>query len=210
MGNSVIILAGGPSSRIGQDKGLLRLGDRPLVKHVLDRVASLADEIIVVVSSGVQANSYAKLLGSSVAVLVDAIDLQSPLVGALAGFEAAQRRYSLLLPCDAPFVSRDVLSLFFDLCIGKNAVIPRWPSCYIEPLQAVYCTEPALEAAKSALSMGELNLQAMVNRLHGIRYVSTLVIQELDPQLKTFFNINTLVDLKKAELMLRRKTGRSS
>jgi len=93
--------------------------------------------------------------------------------------------------------------LLLDLCGGKNAVIPRWPNGYIEPLQAVYRTKPALEAAKNVLGEGKFNMRSMIDSLGGIRYISTLVLQQLDPKLKTFFNINTPLDLKKAEYMLR-------
>ena len=204
MGNSAIVLAGGFSSRFGQDKGLLQLADKPLIKHVLHAISNIVDEKIVVVSSTVQAENYAKVLGSDVNVLIDAGDAQSPLVGALTGFKEARGEYALLLPCDTPLVSRDVVSLLFEVCMNRNAVIPRWPNGYIEPLQAVYCTKPAYEAAKNALSEGKLNMQSMIDRLRSVRYVSTLVLQQLDPNLKTFFNINTPLDLKKAEMMLKR------
>ena len=209
MGNSAIILAGGFSSRFGQDKGLLQLADKPLIKHVLDAINNIVDEKIVVASSKVQAENYANVLGSDVNVLIDVDDAQSPLVGALTGFKEAHGEYALLLPCDTPLVSRDVVSLLFEVCINRNAVIPRWPNGYIEPLQAVYCTKPAYEAAKNALGEGKLNIQSMVNKLHGVRYVSTLVLQQIDPELRTFFNINTPLDLKKAETMLKRSSSRS-
>jgi len=45
-------------------------------------------------------------------------------------------------------------------------------------------------------------LRSMVDKLRGVRYVSTLVLQQIDPELRTFFNINTPLDLKKAEFML--------
>jgi molybdopterin-guanine dinucleotide biosynthesis protein A len=200
---SAIILAGGFSSRFGQDKGLLQLANKPLIKHVLDAISTLVDEKMVVASSKVQAENYAKVLGSDVNVLIDVDDAQSPLVGALTGFKEAHGRYALLLSCDTPFVSNDVVSLLFELCINRYAVIPRWPNGYIEPLQAVYCAKPAYEAAKNALSEGKLNMQSMVDRLRSVRYVSTLVLQQLDPGLRTFFNINTLLDLRRAESMLR-------
>ena len=199
---SGIILAGGFSSRFGQDKGLLQLGGKPLIKHVLDSIQKVVDEKIIVVSLGAQAEKYAKIGGSGCKVLVDSTELHGPLPGALTGFEAASGEYSLLLPCDTPFVSPAVLSLLVELCINRNAAIPRWPNCYTEPLQAVYRTMPAAEAATEALCTGEVNMQAMVNKLLGIRYVSTLVIEQLDNGLRTFFNINTPLDLKKAEKML--------
>jgi len=200
---SAIILAGGFSSRFGQDKGLLQLADKPLIKHVLDAISTLVDEKMVVASSKVQTENYAKVLGSDVNVLIDVDDAQSPLVGALTGFKEAHGRYALLLSCDTPFVFRDVVSLLFEMCINRYAVIPRWPNGYIEPLQAVYCAKPAYEAAKNALSEGKLNMQSMIDRLRSVRYVSTLVLQQLDPELRTFFNVNTLLDLRRAESMLR-------
>ena len=203
MDKSAIILAGGVSSRFGQDKGLLQLANKPLIKHVLDAISTLVDEKMVVASSKVQAENYANVLGSDINVLIDVDDAQSPLVGALTGFKEAHGEYALLLPCDTPLVSRDVISLLFEVCINRNAVIPRWPNGYIEPLQAVYCTKPAYEAAKNALSEAKLNMQSMIDRLRSVRYVSTLVLQQLDPEMKTFFNINTLLDLRRAESMLR-------
>ncbi|MEM3623526.1 MAG: molybdenum cofactor guanylyltransferase [Candidatus Bathyarchaeia archaeon] len=203
MEKSAVILAGGFSRRFGQDKGLLPLANKTLIEHVLNAISKIADEKIVVVSSEAQVESYAKVVGSKVKIFVDEDNVQSPLVGALKGFKEALNEYALLLPCDTPLLSKDILSLLLDLCPNKNAVIPRWPNGYIEPLQAVYCTKPALDAAKKALSEGKMNMQSMVDKLRGVRYVSTLVLRQLDPELKSFFNVNTPMDLRKAEAMLK-------
>lgn len=200
---AAVILAGGVSSRFGQDKGLLSLTGKPLVRHVLDRIGKIANEKIVVVSSQSQAEIYEKVLKSEARVYVDKEKLQGPVVGALTGFENTECEYSLLLPCDTPFISRDVLSLMLELCVNKNAAIPRWPNCYIEPLQAAYAIESALETARELLKESKTDMQLMVNRLRNVRYVSTLVLQQLDPELNTFFNINTPLDLKKAENILK-------
>jgi molybdopterin-guanine dinucleotide biosynthesis protein A len=210
---SAIILAGGFSSRFGQDKGLLNLAGKPLIKHIISAVDKVVDEKIVVVSSKDQAENYLNILGSNARILVDRTSMdktQSPLIGALAGFKEAQGRYSVLLPCDTPLVSSEVISLLFELCINRNAVIPRWPTCYIEPLQAVYCTKPAYEATRSALGGGKLKMQSMIDKMQSIRYVSTIVLQQLDPELETFLNINTPLDLRKAENMLKHREKRKS
>ena len=204
MDKSAIILAGGFSSRFGQDKGLLPLLKKPLIKHVLDATKGIVDETIIVVSSESQTENFAKVVDSNVNIFVDIDDVQSPLIGASTGFRKTQGEYSLLLPCDTPLVSTKILLLLFELCTNRNAVIPRWPNGYIEPLQAVYRTKPALETAESALSEGKFDMRSMVDRLGGVRYISTLVLQQLDPKLRTFFNVNTSLDLKKAESMLKR------
>lgn len=204
MDKSAVILAGGFSNRFGQDKGLMLLAGKPLIKHVLNVLHGIVDETIIVASSKVQAEKFAKVTGSDVRIVIDANDMQCPLIGALTGFEKATGKYSLLLPCDTPLISRDILLLLLELRTNKNAVVPRWPNGYIEPLQAVYCTKPAVEAAKRILNTGKTDMRSMVNELRGVRYISTLVLQQLDRKLSTFFNINTPLDLKKAEFMLRR------
>jgi len=201
---AMIILAGGFSKRLGQDKCLINLVGKPLVLHVIDRVSNVVDEKVVVVGSNALKEKLSETFKSKIRVLVDKYEGQSPLVGALTGFESVDAEYSLLLPCDTPFVSAEIAVLLLDLCVNRSAVIPRWPNGYIEPLQAAYNTKSAIEAAKKALNGGKLDLLSMINHLRGVRYVSTLVLQQLDLKLLTFFNVNTRGDLKRAEFMLRR------
>lgn len=201
---STIVLAGGLSSRLGHDKGLQLLANKPIVRHVLDAIKGLADETFVVVSSRAQAEGYEHVVDSETRILIDSSNIRSPLVGASTGFESACGNYCVVLTNDVPFVSREVISLMFELGAGKNAVIPRWPNGFMEPLQAVYRTEMARKAAREALDEGKLRVQAMVDKLQGIRFLSTLVLHQLDPELKTFFNVNTAQDLRKAEIILQR------
>jgi molybdopterin-guanine dinucleotide biosynthesis protein A len=200
---SAIVLAGGFSSRFGQDKGVLELVHKPLIKHVVDAVSPVVNETIIVTNSQERVTQYAKVMTADVQFAIDVCESSSPLIGALTGFGYAHGEYSLLLPFDTPFVSKEVVSLLFELCLNKSATIPRWPNRHIEPLHAVYQTKPALEAAKTAVAEGKLNVRAMIEKLNEVRYVSTLVIQQLDPELRTFLNINTSADLKKAMSMVK-------
>ncbi len=209
MTNSAVILAGGSSKRLAQDKALIKLGEKPLVKHVADIAARITRDIVIAISSKQPISDYEKLFGRQTTIAVDETEAQTPLAGLVSGFKKAKGDYVLLLPCDTPFLSIPILSLLLELSPNKSAVIPRWPDCKIEPLQAVYCRKPALEAASQTLTAGEFRMQCMIERLHGVRYVSTLVLQQLDPELKTLFNVNTPLDLKKAEKMLK-KEGKHS
>ena len=198
-----MILAGGFSRRFGQGKGLIDLAGKPLVLHVVDKVSKAVDETLVVVSSSVQKETFETLLDRRTNVVVDKQEAQSPLVGALTGFESAKGEYSLLLPCDTPFISIQIVQFLLDICVNRGAVIPRWPSGYIEPLQATYHTKSALTAAKKSLEQGKLNLRSMISRLREVQYVSTMVLRQMDPKLLTFFNVNTPQDLKRAKSLLK-------
>jgi molybdopterin-guanine dinucleotide biosynthesis protein A len=194
---SAVILAGGAASRFGGDKGTVELNGKILLNHVIDAVKGIVGEVIVVTNSKERADAYAKIASTKAKFVVDFCESKGPLVGAITGFEAASGEYTVLLPLDCPLVSKEILSLLFDLSAGKSAVVPRWTDQEIEPLQAVYHTKDALVAAKAALAEGQLDMASMVEKMRGVRYISTMVIEQLDPELKTFFNVNTQVDLKK-------------
>jgi len=202
LSRAIIVLAGGLSSRFGQDKCMKELCGKPLIAHVLDRVASLSNELIIVVGSEAQRTKLQHVVHVEAKVIADKYSDHSPLVGALTGFENAQSDFALLLPCDAALVSADIASLMLDLCVGRNAVVPRWPDGKIEPLQATYNVKCAAKAAEAAFNEGKRDMLGMISHLHGIRYISTLVLQQYDPKLVTFLNINTVQDLKKAEHIL--------
>jgi len=203
LSRALIILAGGLSKRFGQDKCLKELACKPLIIHVLDRVARLANKTVVVAGSEAQRDQLSQAIGTKAQIVVDKYNDHSPLVGALTGFESVNTGPALLLPCDAAFVSTEIAALLLDLCIGKNAAIPRWPDGKIEPLQAVYDVKSAVSAGKAAVREGKRDMLGMISHLHGVRYVSTLVLQQYDPKLDTFLNINTVQDWKKAEHMLK-------
>jgi molybdopterin-guanine dinucleotide biosynthesis protein A len=200
---SAVILAGGFSRRFGRDKGLVVLSGKPLILHVIDRVSKVVDEVLVIVSSKDQKNKFEIILGEKANLVIDKNDSQTPLVGAITGFESAKNEYSLLLPCDTPLISIQIVQFLLDMCTHRSAAIPRWPSGYIEPLQAVYHTKVTLTAAKTALAQGNMNMRSMIDNLRGVRYVSTMVLEQLEPDLLTFFNVNTPQDLKKAESILK-------
>ena len=210
MDRSAVILAGGSATRFNSgDKGLFELDGKPLLNHVVDSVKGLVGEVIVVTNTQERADAYSKIVSAKAKFAVDAAESKGPLVGALTGFEAASGDYSLLLPFDSPFVSKEVVSLLFDLCVGKTAVIPRYTDMEIEPLHAVYDTPRALEAAKETLAQNQFDMHSMIERLRGVQYVSTMVIEQLDPDLKTFININTPLDLKKAFALSKAKPKKS-
>ena len=196
---SGVVVAGGTSKRFGEMKGLAKLNGKPLILHVLDRLDSIVDDVAVVVSSERQREEFAKIIAERARIVVDKRRIQSPTVGALTGFESVRSAYVLLLGCDTPFLSPEILSFLLEICENRSATIPRWPSGNIEPLHAVYKTEAGAKAAREALKQKKFDMRSLIANLPNVRYVSTLVLRQLDPKLETFFNINTVNDLKAAE-----------
>ena len=204
MERSAIILAG-YLSKESNNSALLELNGRSLIDYVVDTVKGLADEVIIVTNSQEETDHYRRVISSEVKFTVNPKNSEVILAQALSGFEAAQGEYSLVLSSGSAFVLEEIVSLLFDLCVGKAAVIPRWTNQEIEPLHAVYNTQQALESSKAALAEGEVDMEAMVERLRGVRYLSTMVIEQLDPEFKSFFVIKGAADLKKALSMRKPK-----
>ncbi|MEM1586529.1 MAG: molybdenum cofactor guanylyltransferase [Candidatus Bathyarchaeia archaeon] len=205
MDRTAIILAGGITGGFKQDKGLINLANRPMIAYVLSRVQGSVDEILVCLKYDSQVPLYSQALPEDSRIIVDdKIFPESPLRGAYTGLLNARGRYSIILPCDTPFISEKLIDLLFDMAVGVNAVIPRWPDGCVEPLQAVYRTEVTLNAVEKSLEGGNYRMQAMIALLRNVRYISTLVIKEIDPKTYTFMNINTPLDLKKAEVLIKR------
>jgi len=202
---SAIIVAGGISKRLGQDKGLIKLTEKALILYILDTLATIVDEVVVVVSSEIQKRKFAEIIKQKARIVIDKANFHTPLIGALAGLENVQTEYTLLLACDTPFLSSKILNFLLDTCTNKSAAIPRWSNGNVEPLHAAYNTKKAITAAITALENGKLDMHSMIENMQNVRYISTMVLQQFDPKLITFFNINTRSDLKNAEDMAKQQ-----
>ncbi|MBS4096298.1 MAG: molybdenum cofactor guanylyltransferase [Sulfuricella sp.] len=102
---TALILAGGRAQRMaGNDKGLLRLHDKPLIAWLLERLNPLADEILI--SANRNLDAYGAF---GHPVLSDASpDFNGPLAGLLRGLETARNPLLLCVPCDTPFLLPDL------------------------------------------------------------------------------------------------------
>ena len=102
-----IVLAGGQGRRMGGvDKGLVELDGRPLVAHVIERLAPQVGTLLV--NANQNAERYAAL---GYAVVPDAVGgFAGPLAGLHAGMTAARTSYVVTAPCDSPFLPHDLVS----------------------------------------------------------------------------------------------------
>jgi len=194
-----LILAGGKSKRIKGNKALIKLGGKPLLLHVIEKVLRLTHETVVVIGKNNEIDNYTPILPSKITVLKDTVKGKGPLVGILTGMQKIRSEYTIILPCDSPFIKREVLEYLFERAQGADAAIPRWPNGNIEPLHAVYRIPPSIPAAETALRKDELLIVDMIKRLDKIVYVNTDELKKFDQKLITFFNINNQEDLRVAK-----------
>lgn len=197
---SVVIQAGGRSSRMGEDKGLVPLAGRPMIEHVLTRVAGLGEETLITTNNP---DAY-EYLGLPMA------SDPEPGAGALPGLrtalKAAQGDTVLVLACDMPFVNRLLLEHMLEQSNHADVVVPRWEGNY-QTLHAVYNRKRTLKAVEQALAEGERRMISFYPQLR-VHVVEPEQIRQYDPQGRSFFNVNTPDELKEAERLLAELRGR--
>lgn len=196
---TVAILAGGNSERFKSDKALAVFRGRPLLAHMIGIARRFSSQTLVVVSNDEQAESLRSVVGET-EVAVDPDDaVRCALTGSVTAFEFSKSRYTLLLPVDTPLVNVEMLHILVDLRTGHGAVVPSWPSGNVEPLHSVYLSEHAYARGLKVLEEGKRRMQDLLEKLHNVLYVSTLVLEKYDPELKTFTNFNTEEELRRLE-----------
>ncbi len=138
-----VILAGGKSLRMGQNKALLQIDGESLIERVLRELGSVTNEIVI------SANDPSPFLSLGLRVISDLFPDRGPLAGLHAAMTHTCRPILLLLACDLPSVRSEFLSRMLELSEDFDAVIPRTADGMVHPLCAVYrrtCL-PFIEAA---------------------------------------------------------------
>jgi len=182
-----IILSGGSSRRMGQDKGRILLYGRPLIAHVCRTLESVCSQIMIVA----QTHQDFSFLGHP--VVHDNIPGYGSLMGLYTGLRWAETDRILVLACDMPFVRPQVLRLLTTVAPQADVVVPRING-YLEPLLAVY-SKACLKPIESMIKRSEKCVYDFFPDVR-VREVHQKEIEVLDPGLHSFVNINTPQDLE--------------
>ncbi|MFN3586385.1 MAG: molybdenum cofactor guanylyltransferase MobA [Moraxellaceae bacterium] len=101
---SAIVLAGGQGLRMGgRDKGLVELAGRPLVAHILERLAPQVDDIVINCN-----RHHARYAAFGWPIASDTARDGGPLQGIVSALPACRHAWALVVPCDSPFLPGDL------------------------------------------------------------------------------------------------------
>lgn len=196
---SSIILAGGRSSRFGRNKLLETIGAKSLVQMVIDRLAVLSREIIIVTAHGEEIHCSSDIKIKTVA---DIYPGKGPLVGIYSGLIACSNPRAITVGGDMPFLDVNLLRYMSQLSHAFDVVVPRLGNM-LEPLCAVY-SKNCLAFLERLLEQNELRISKLFDVVK-VRYVEEEEIDKFDPEHLSFFNINTRADLERAKEVALRK-----
>jgi len=195
---SLVIQAGGQSTRIGQDKALMPFLGRPLIAQVIDTLSGLADEILVTSN---QPDAY-HFLG--LRVIQDLIPGRGVLGGLYTALASAKHSLVAVVACDMPFASKALFEHARRLIVREDAdvVIPSTDDG-LEPLHAVYRRTTCLPAIKSALDADQWKLISWFPKVK-VRVLLPDEVKVYDPSGRAFLNLNTPEEFAATEAMIKR------
>ncbi len=193
LGVSGVVLAGGMSRRLGRNKALEPIGGQPLICRVTERLAQVAEELVVVVNEAERATVLPLPPGAK--VTVDRYPGKGSLGGLFTGLSAAAQPWAVMVACDMPFLSVALLRHMLSLREGHDAVVPVVEE-RPEPLHALYSAR-CLPFMERRLQADDLKIARFFDEVR-VRYVPEEELRQLDPELHSFFNINTQEDVDRA------------
>ncbi|MFP4476325.1 MAG: molybdenum cofactor guanylyltransferase [Desulfatibacillaceae bacterium] len=191
IGVSSAILAGGRNTRMqGCNKAFLEVGGRRLIDRVASALGRVMDEVLIV------SNEPRVHLDMGLGVTSDVFSTQSALSGIHAALLAASRPHCMVVPCDLPFLAPGVVRALAAAVSDRwDVVVPRTGKG-LEPLCAVYgkrCIRPM----ERALTGGRLKIRLFYEEVR-VLCLDETELRGPDPDLWSFFNVNTPQDLETA------------
>ncbi len=186
----MFILAGGLSTRMGQDKALLRLGNRTLLEHAIV-VAKAATGDVRLVGDRSRLSAFGT-------VIEDVYKGCGPLGGIHAALRSSSTELNLILAVDTPFLKPQFLSA---LLVKANdspavAVVPRIGGKF-EPLCTVYRRRFA-DAAEAALTMGKYKIDALFSQVE-VEIIDETALASMGAAPEDFVNLNTPEQWQRAQ-----------
>jgi molybdopterin-guanine dinucleotide biosynthesis protein A len=197
---AAFILAGGASSRMGRDKGLLDFGGVPLIVHTAKLLEPLVTKVTVVGSP----RRYRPLALNAIADHNDAQARGSedqpsrgPLAGIAAALAATHARWNVIVACDLPYLSAPWLDWLISRAQSSRAeaIVPRTERG-IEPLAAMYRRECGAPIA-AALASGARKVSAVIEELR-LDLVYPREWRRIDPSGLVLRNMNAPEDYEAA------------
>ncbi len=189
-----IILAGGQSKRMGKNKALLPLpGNEQLtfVEYLAHMLTASCSEVLLVVRDQAAATAYNAL--PNVRVVIDQTLGYGPLMGLYSGLSEIHTAHALVLAVDMPFMQPAMLTFLLAQPLSDALLVP-----VVHAVPQVLCAiypRSTLPVIEELLHQGRHDPRSLLEAA-SVTYIDETRLREIDPQLRSFININTPEELR--------------
>lgn len=181
------ILAGGESSRMGENKAFVTVGGVPIIERVIARLQTFVDDLTIITNTPAD---YAHL---GLPLHTDLLPGKATLGGLYTAIERASTPYTFVVSCDQPFLNPALLRYLAGLRSGYDVVVPLNRENYPQSMHALYskaCARPI----RQRLEADRLKVIGFFSDVR-VRKVGADEIDPIDPERWSFTNVNTPEDL---------------
>ena len=187
-----IILAGGKSSRLGRDKAWEDVGGQRIIDRVIGALQSSCDEVLIIGDRPERENELS--LPKCIQYRSDELKGRGSIGGLYTGLKASDTLWSLVVACDMPFISRELIRFMLSI-ISKNrcdAIVPVINGRY-QPTHALY-NSTCIPFIEKNISSGNFRMDSYFDEIY-LEEISEDVINSIKGAELSFFNVNTEDDL---------------
>ena len=187
-----ILLAGGKSRRMGEDKRYLVVGEQTLLERGLHVLRSVFREVLVVVAQD------SPPLGIDARIVRDLVPGCGSLGGLYTGLMQATTPCVFVVACDMPFLNQAVIAQFTNRRAITVDIVMAKLAGRLHPMHALYGKE-CLPVMEQMIQARQLKIQEIVSYPSlRVQYVTEADLFAVDPSARSFYNVNTPADLEVA------------
>ena len=192
-----VILSGGLSTRFhGINKAFISVGGIRILDRLYRIFSDLFNEIILVT------NDPGQFVKWDLTIVTDIFPVRSSLTGIHAGLFYMRNSFGFFAACDTPFLNKDLVQVLLENIEGNKDIIMPETTAGVEPLCAIY-SKRCLNTAEHHINQNKFKIQRALGK-HRWKIIPEPQLRTKDPELISFFNINTPADLARAEQMATR------
>jgi molybdopterin-guanine dinucleotide biosynthesis protein A len=181
-----IILSGGKSIRMGENKAFIEIEGVPIILRVYNLLKQLFQETIIVT------NQKELFLNFDSKIYSDLLPNKGALGGLYTGIFFSAFNYSFCVACDMPFIKKPVVEHLMQHTQGDDVIVPRTKDG-LQPLHAIY-SKNCLEPIKLTIEQGKYKIIDFYEKVK-LKIVPEDDFISLDPLRESFVNVNTPIEL---------------
>ena len=190
-----IILSGGKSSRMGQNKSLLKVGDKTIIERVRDLMKSLFPEVILITN---ELDIYKFL---NLPSYEDVYTYKGPLAGIHSGLVHSSNETNFIISCDIPFINPEMIKYIIDFKTEKVITIAKADG-YIQQLAGKYsmgCLNTAEEILEEYVNLENRNNDQVRRRCNVLKLIDKVGAEIISAESLTFYKKELFFNMNKVD-----------
>lgn len=183
-----VILAGGENKRINLQKAFLEIKGKRIIETISAMLGRLFSKVII------NTNDPESFFYLGLPMTGDILKARGPMTGILSSMVSADAPEIFVVACDMPFVNEKLVSMLINKYNGQNALVPLFHG-ESQPLLGIYSKRIAL-LMEDSISKDERSMKRLLQKID-VEFLEEDIIRDVDPEGRSFVNINTMDDFKK-------------